>query len=313
MSTSGAARRPPRAGSGRAAATTSGGTRQRGGPPAPSGADEFNAGIAQLLKPVAELALGHGAKLPELVELLKLALAEAAQTGSPASVSESKVAVMTGVHRKDLRRIRLQGARARPRRSIAAETFARWMSDPRYLTKRGAPRVLPRSSEPGGDPNAVSFDSLVSAITTDVHPRAVLDELIRLGHVELDAADRAHLVASAYVPDRDRGEAFRFGIANAADHLAAINANLSGQPRRFLEQAIYADELSEQSAVEFNRESMLAWQRMFEQMMPRLRELFDADRRNGRPFTHRVRLGMYGFMQPLNDPESAQPEASSST
>lgn len=247
-----------------------------------------------MLRPLAGIALTLGLKLPELVELTKIALTDAARAGPAAARSDSRIAVMTGVHRKDLRRLRERGERLLlRRRSIAAETFSRWLSDPRFLTHRARPRVLPRTRP---DEAGRSFDGLVGSISRDVHPRGVLDELQRLGLAALDGRDRVRLTATAFVPGRDRDALLRFAAANVADHLHAADGNLRDGPNQFLEQAIYADELSERSALEFNAATRQAWEAMFAQMMPRLRRLFERDRHESLEMTHRVRLGMYGVV-----------------
>ena len=66
------------------------------------------------------------------------------------------------------------------RGALAGEVVARWLGDPSYLDADQQPRALSRGLVPAG------FDALVQAISSDVRPRAVLDELLRLGVVELD-------------------------------------------------------------------------------------------------------------------------------
>ena len=205
---------------------------------------------------------------------------------------------MTGVHRKDLRRIRTTGSTARAHsRSIAAEVFARWQSDPRFLTSRGRPRVLSRQ---GDDPAQPSFEQLVAGITRDVHPRPVLDELLRLRLAETIGAgeSRVRLLQSAYVPAGDSMQMIQLAHDNLADHCAAVAANLSGEGRRFLEQAIFSDGLTAESAHAFNRDTLAAWEAAFASLMPRLRALYDADRTATQPRDHRVRLGMYSLAVP---------------
>ena len=63
------------------------------------------AAIAQVLQPMARLMIDHGLQLPAMVELLKRALVdEAAATYALADKgsSDSRIAVLTGVHRKDV-------------------------------------------------------------------------------------------------------------------------------------------------------------------------------------------------------------------
>lgn len=257
--------------------------------------------FAGLLEPLAALALDRGVRLPALIDSLKLALVraaaavEAGKDTTPATRSDSRLAVMTGVHRKDLRRIRTTGSTTRARSlSVVGEVFARWRSDPRFLTRRGESRVLLRQRDSTPRP---SFEELVATVTRDVHPRPVLDELLRLGMVQTDGrpAERVRLVQTAYVPAADQAELMRLARDNLADHCAAVAGNLQGGGRRFLEQALYSDQLTEESARQFNRETRAAWDKVFAMLMPRLQQLHETDRRSARPRDHRIRLGMYGL------------------
>ena len=262
--------------------------------------DEAVAWFAELLEPLARLALERGVRLPVLVDALKLALVQAAadlpgESDAPASRSDSRLAVMTGVHRKDLRRIRTTGTTGRSKSlSIVGEVFARWRSSARFLTRRGEPRILLRQQDDSARP---SFEELVRSVTRDVHPRPVLDEMLRLGIVESEgkAADRIRLVQAAYVPAGDQTEQMRLARDNLADHVAAIAGNLQGGGRRFLEQSVYSDELTEASARRFNLDTATVWQKVFDQLMPVLQALHEGDRHATEARDHRVRLGMYGL------------------
>ncbi len=278
--------------------------------PAPLTSEEAIDWFAATLEPIAAIAISRGVRLPVLIDGLKLALVRAAAAEPGGGGSDSRVAVMTGVHRRDLRRIRQTGATAREKRtSLAGEVFARWQSDPRFLTRRGEPRVLPRQDDGSG---RVSFEALVGSISRDVHPRPVLDELVRLGMVSVqsdgtnrsdNAGGRVRLIQSAFVPSADQTEMLAFARDNLADHGRAVAANLTGGGRRFLDQALYSDALSAESAMQFNRETLDAWTLVFDRMMPRLRALYEADRESERARDHRVRLGMYGLA--VVDPASA--------
>lgn len=258
--------------------------------PAEAGA----AALGRLLEPIASLALARGVKLPALIDQLKIAMVRAALADAPgAEPSDSRLAVMTGVHRKDLRRIRTTGRPNAPGgHSIATQVFARWRADPRFLTGRGQPRQLPRSA---ADPAAPSFDALVASITRDVHPRAVLDELLRLALVEPVRGDRLRLRQAAFVPASDDDAMLALAVDNLGDHAAAVAANLSRGGRRYLEQAVFSDELSAESAEAFNRETLAVWQQVFDRTLPLLRTLFERDRREDRLRDHRVRLGLYSY------------------
>ncbi len=266
--------------------------------------DPAHQAVQQLLRPIARLALAHGLRLGELVEMLKQAMLDAAQAQDGA-LSMSQLSVRTGVHRKDVRALLAAPTGRTPRRrSPAVEVFARWLSDGRYLTTRGRPRVLPRQAAADGQP---SFDGLVTSVTTDVHPRSVLDELLRLSLAAVDERGRVRLVAAAFVPRRDRAQMLGLLADNVGDHLDAAVDNLLGDGPRFLEQALFSDELSAESAQEFNLATRAAWDAVHALLMPRLQALYERDRsRPARQRRHRVRLGVYGYVA---GPPDAAPAA----
>jgi hypothetical protein len=260
--------------------------------PTPSADDPRQQPLLRLLEPLARLALAQGLTLQTINELMKVALAGAALRLDP-DASMSQVSVRTGVHRKDLRRLAGRPA-PRPTRSPGSEVFARWLTDPRYLTVRGRPRVLPRTAPPDDGP---SFDELAASVTTDVHPRAVLDELLRLALVDIDPRGRIRMVSPAYVPHRDRLRTLALLADNVGDHLDAAVANLEGDGSRFLEQALFSDGLSAESAETFNRATRRAWLSVQADLMPLLQRLYDTDRSTDAPADHRVRLGVYGYSE----------------
>ena len=269
-------------------------------PPSPAASDlsvdPHHRAVLRLLEPLARLALEQGLTLQPLTELMKLAMVAAASREAPRA-SMSQLSVRTGVHRKDVRRI-VEAPVPRPTRSPSSEVFARWLADPRYLTARGRPRVLPRALVHADEP---SFDALAASVTTDVHPSAVLGELKRLGLVEVDARERIRVIAPAYVPHGDRTGMLSLLADNVGDHLDAAVANLRGNGEGHLEQAVFSDGLSAESADTFNRATRRAWDRIQADLMPVLQRLYDDDRDRGVEGTHRVRLGVYGYTERETD------------
>jgi Family of unknown function (DUF6502) len=246
--------------------------------------------VEQLILPLARLCVAAGVKLPELMEQCKAALVQAALE-APIAPSDSTVSVMTGVHRKDVRRFREQpAASTTARTSLPAQVFSRWRSHPDYLTKAGKPRVLSRNLP---DPAGRSFEQLVASISTDVHARSVLDELLRLEVVSLGEKDTVKLIANSFTPTQDRAQLWQLATQNAVDHLETMEQNLRGGTPQLLEQAIFSDGLTAQSAQEFNQKTAQAWQQVFTLMMPELQRLFEQDKHSKKPRTVRVSLGMY--------------------
>lgn len=282
--------------------------------PAPAGAGlpqpELAAqAIAQVLRPLARLMIDHGLQLPALVELLKTALvAEADRRYGLAGKgnSDTRIALLTGVHRKDVKRLRGDGAPEPtrvPDAPLAAAVVARWISEPRYLNANRTPRPLartPRKSH-AGEPD---FTTLVAEVTVDVGARAVLDELVRLGVVERRADGLLALTDTAFVPARGGDEAFHFLAANVSDHLATAVHNLaphlSGEAR--LEQSAFSQGLSPEQAEALHALARQLWTGA---LQPFLQMATVAEQRSAAAAgpRRRVRFGVYFTDEPQDSPE----------
>jgi uncharacterized protein DUF6502 len=140
-----------------------------------------NAGVKELLTELAAVLLQTGITPKHFAELAKQAFVEAAGTLSKFSngkINRSRVAVMTGLSRAEVKRL-LSGhpsmtASIPSQQSRGERVISGWMSDQRFLDGRGRPQRLPIAGA------RVSFASLVRKFGGDVPHRAVLEELRRL-------------------------------------------------------------------------------------------------------------------------------------
>jgi len=200
--------------------------------------------LRRLLRPVIRLAIHYGLTYPSLAEMLKSVYVEVADLefqidGKPQT--DSRVSMLTGVHRKDVKRLRSESAadmRELPKSvSLGAQIAAVWSSRPEYLTPDGEPRPLARLS---ADESQPSFDSLVRSVSRDIRSRVVLDEWLRLGVASLDA-DNVVLNRAAFVPASGFEEkAFYLG-QNLHDHAAAIAHNVVTERAPMLERCVHYD------------------------------------------------------------------------
>ena len=211
------------------------------------------AALRQVLEPLAELAVQRGLPYAPVEELLRRVFVGAADVAHPDLLAHRKVSRLsttTGINRREVARLLAvirdtQAAHQLPSRSVASELFAHWVSDGRYRDRHGEPRVLRRQGR------APSFESLAHAITRDVHPRSLLDELLRLKLAVHDTdRDTVELVRDAFVPSEDRVRMLQFLGANIGDHLAGAVTNVLTDGRRHYEQAVFADGLTEASVQE---------------------------------------------------------------
>jgi hypothetical protein len=211
--------------------------------------------------------------------------------------TDSRITLLTGVHRKDVKRLRTEVHRTvvAPRAaSLGSQLVARWMALPEYLDADGAPRPLPRLPQ-AGEPS--SFESLVRSVSTDIRPRAVLDEWLRLGIVRLDAQDRVHLDVQAFIPAQGSDEMAYFFGRNLHDHLAAAVHNMLGEPVPFLDRSVNYTHLTSASVEELIQ---LAQQRGIEVLQEvNARALQLQGRDGGEPgASHRFNFGVYVYSEP---------------
>jgi hypothetical protein len=151
-------------------------------------------------------------------------------------------------------------------------------------------------------------------VTRDVHPRSLLDELVRLGLAQWRQDDETVLLAQErFVPREDRARLLGLLGHNVGDHLQAAVANVLSDAPPHLEQAVFADELSERSVEEVRALLRAQWQALVSALVPELHRLIDADREAGRPQDQRVRIGLYGYGTAREGAPAASPAAPSGT
>ena len=252
--------------------------------------------MRQLLAPLARLAVARGVPFATAEELLKTAFVEAANAAHPNLPGHrrvSRISTATGINRREVSRItQAEGDAPAVHRSPATRVFTAWLADPALRNRRGTMLPLPRQGP------APSFEALAHSVTRDVHPRSLLDELIRLGLARLDADDTVHAARDSFVPKGDTGRMLGFLASNVGDHLSGAVANVVAETPPHLEQAVFADDLSRESVESFRDAMRQQWAALLQRAVPALQALIDADRAAGRPQDHRVRVGLYTYHEP---------------
>ena len=204
--------------------------------------------LRRVMRPLVRLMLRKGVTYTMFTDLLKEVFVDVAHREfrlNDTAPTDSRISLLTGVHRKDVRRLRNEGDTARATLpdniTLGAQLVNVWTNTPPFCSAPGQARALARLASVGGD---CSFDALVARVSTDIRGRVVLDEWLRLGVVRLDEQDCVHLEAHAFVPQKGFDEKAAYFGHNLHDHACAAVHNLSGEGQPFFERSVHYDALS---------------------------------------------------------------------
>lgn len=204
----------------------------------------------RILRPLARLLMARGIDFPAFSEIVKEVFVEVAAEDFPMddrTLTDSRVSLLSGVHRREVKRIRTLDRRAGgppPSVSLGAAAVARWCADECFLDAQRRPAPLPRLASHGGER---SFERLIESVSKDIRPRAVLEEWLRLGIVRVDDQEYVHLLEAAFIPTAGFDEKAFFLGKGVADHLSAAAHNLGGDKPPFTDRCVYYDGLTEAS------------------------------------------------------------------
>ena len=189
--------------------------------------------LDRLLAPFARLMVARGIQFPELSERLKAHYVEAAKGMTHGKLTDSRLAVLTGLQRRDIARLRALPA-PEPRPHHLARLLALWQTEPDY-----AGRTLPKNG------SAPSFEALAKIVRKDIHSRTMLDTLVAAGAVAVDAENQdVRLLQSSYQPLSGSEDQLAYLTQNLSDHFDAATENVQGRNPPHFERAVHYTELN---------------------------------------------------------------------
>jgi len=272
-------------------------TPDRPQPPPPS---RLLAALGRLLRPLVRLQIRAGITFPLLSDLLRTLYVEVARDDllpDERSRTDSRISLMTGIHRKELRRQRsVEPQLEPPVVTLNSQILALWLGAPGYTDPDGTPLSLPRNGP------APSFDSLIATVTRDLRPRAVLDDWLAQDMVTLAPDGTVTLKAKAYLPREDSEAQLFYFARNLHDHAAAAAANVTatGTPP-FLDRSVHYDRLGLDAAARLEALAREAAQRLLIDINRQALAIAEADDKdaaaNPRRPTRRVNLGVYLYAE----------------
>jgi hypothetical protein len=254
--------------------------------------------VGAVLAPLAQLCVSRGLPIQAVEEQIRQTFVLAARQAHEATgvaPNASRLSAATGLTRREVNRL-LEEEAQKPtlRPSPSSQVFTRWLTDGSLRDAQHRPLVLPRQGE------APSFEALAHSVTRDVHPRTLLDELCRLNLVRLDTeTDTVHLQSESFVPRGDWSRMLGFLGQNVGDHLRAATANVLGDGQQHFEQAIHADELSEQSIDTIRQLVSREWKDLLDNLVPRIETLITEDREASRRSNQQIRIGFFSWTESM--------------
>lgn len=216
-----------------------------------------------VMRPIVRILLRYGIGYREFAEVTKAAFVDIASAdfglrGRPTNIS--RVSVMTGLTRKEVRRVRDMLALGENFVSIKTTPFAdvlhHWHAQPEFTDDAGHPKKLQFSGGEG------SFSDLVKRFGGDIPAGAMRTEMKRVGVVREDDSHRLTVTSrsftsendhealltilvhsiypllsnAAYNTDPDRTDAT---WANRVAHTTSLRANDTKQLRRIAKDRIF--------------------------------------------------------------------------
>ena len=251
--------------------------------------------VRGMLRPLVRFLLEKQLGYPLLSGLLKGLYVEVAERDIALPgrrPTDSRISLLTGIHRREVKRLRTSlrdEDRIPSVVSLGALLVSRWIGEPEYLDAEGKPRALPRRG-PGP-----SFETLVESVSTDLPPRSVLDEWLRLGVVTDDEDGMLRLSADSFVPSKGFDEKLHFFGRNLRDHIASGAYNILEEGPPFLDRSVYYDQLSRASAEELAQLAREEGAELIRRINRRALELQSEDAEEARETTHRMTLGAYFY------------------
>ncbi|WP_176507790.1 MULTISPECIES: DUF6502 family protein [Pseudomonas] len=264
--------------------------------------------LRRIMRPLVRLMLRKGVTYTMFTDVLKEVFVDVAHREfrlDDKVPTDSRISLLTGVHRKDVRRLRSESdasSAALPENiTLGAQLVNVWTRSPPFCSEAGQALALPRLASVGGE---CSFDALVAKVSTDIRGRVVLDEWLRLGVVRLDDQDRVHLEAQAFVPQKGFDEKAAYFGHNLHDHACAAVHNLSGEGLPFFERSVHYDALTpgsvdtlREAVSQDGMQTLLAFSRLAAEL-----ENTDEPSHGQR---QRITVGLY-FYSEATDPDSSK-------
>ena len=216
----------------------------------------FFTSARHLLKPIVRVAMRHGITFGEFSEVVKSAYVDVATDDFALpgkKQSDSRVAILTGLSRKQVKKMRETPDDSLPFSADSVNRATRvlsgWHQDIDFLDDQGEPQTLPLEGE------NLSFASLVKRYSGDMPTRAMLEELLRIKAVEKHTDNSVSVMQRSYIPLEDNPAGIKMLGTALHDLGATIDYNIDPERegRRRFQRMVLTEKLDQKAFPLFQR------------------------------------------------------------
>jgi hypothetical protein len=263
----------------------------------------LGAAVIRILRSLVRILLRYGMPYDGFAELAKRVYVDVAKSDYPLpnrKQSISRISTLTGIYRREVSRLLelpdIDDSEITGKHNRAERVIGGWLHDSDYSDAEGRPLDL---TIEGDEP---SFTHLVRKYSGDIPVRAILDELLRVGAVEMSEAGRVHLLSRAYVPQHGEADMLAILGKDVADFVETIDHNIQarGEDTR-LQLKVEYDNLPAEAIPALRALASERGRDLLEEMNSWLAER-DRDSNPKNEGTGRIRagIGVYYFEDDLN-------------
>lgn len=252
----------------------------------------------RLLRPLVRILLRHGFAYRDFAEITRAVYVEVAResfTPQGKRPTDAHVAVITGLTRKEVKRLRDAAQDDYPGdvwggANRATRVLSGWHRDPDFTDAHGEPRRLPLADETNG------FADLVRRYSGDIPANAILEELERVMAVTRTGEGMLEVRHRAYVPQGSDPESLRMLGSASHDLLSTLEHNLSRDEgsRPYFQRTVFNTRVDMRALPVFHRLVSQHGQQLLEVLDDWLERHEMAGDDTTRPVT-RTGVGIYYF------------------
>lgn len=255
-----------------------------------------------LLGPLIRILLRHGISYAEFSEIAKAVYVEVALKDFKVAgrkATRTRVAVMTGLTRKEVKRVIDEAIKDRyepkSKYSRLGRVLVGWHTDTDFTGPYGLPLELQYETNNPGEP---TFAELVKRHSGDMSPRSILDELIRVGAVKETDAGWYRVLRREYITDaqgRDTFERTGFIVRNFINTVDFNMTKSAPGKGRFERHVFPADGIRAEDLPRFDAFLRDRCQTLLEELDNWLAKLPIPDTSKGDEILH-TGVGVYHYM-----------------